>query len=296
MPRLNKVYRGSSLAARVYKGASLVWQAAPAGDLLWTGGYDTADFSQWSGIQAPAARQPTIVTGKVRRGTHAARFELQANDEAGGSAPGHRSEVYKSDATGGPLKFKEGDIRWFSFSVLFESAAFGNASAWGNGNQMVVQWKNDGTGSAPLELRILDGGATNDGRLAITDRRVFNYTTGLKIFWAGPRMDAAGMLNVWHDFEVGVHFSSNNTVGWVEVYYARDGGAPVRQTMAAPRRDPVEFTRSADGYRVTTDTLKSGSESYIKQGYYTGGDMAFAGVVYHDGMRYGTTREIVTAL
>lgn len=218
----------------------------------WYGGYDTRDFNQWTGVQAPPGRAPTIVESPVRSGTHAARFELRAGDRTDtGGYVSHRSEVFLGS---NDLPLREGDERWFGFSVMF-----GDGFGWHDGSQTVVQWKNEGTGSAPFDLRVHD-----DGRLCLADVRDWDAKD---LHWCTPGPVEVG---VWHDLQVRAHFSSDPEQGFVEL---RHQGEP--QTLSS-RTSRAHFA-----------TLEPDADSYVKQGYYTGTDFSYEGVVYHDSMRIG---------
>lgn len=216
-------------------------------------GYETGDFSEWSGVQAPPGREPTIVERPVRAGRYAARFELRPGDrtETGGYVS-HRSEVFVGSNN---VPFREGDDRWFGFSVRFGDGLGGH-----DGSQTVVQWKNDGTGSAPFDLRVDD-----DGRLCLADVRdwdakVFHWCT------EGPVETER-----WHDFQVHARFSSDPEKGFVELHYDQEP-----QELASSGTERAYFA-----------TLEPGADSYVKQGYYTGTEFSHGGVVYHDAMRIG---------
>ena len=74
---------------------------------------------------------------------------------------------------------------------------------------------------------------------------------------------------VWHDFVLRVKFSSDASVGFVELWH--NGTKVVTEFKAA--------------------TLASGSGSYLKLGYYRSGRIKQPGVVFHDGMRVGASYE-----
>jgi hypothetical protein len=220
----------------------------------WYGGYEAGDFSEWTGVQAPVGRRPTIVESPVREGRYAARFELAPGDRTDtGGYVAHRSEVFLGS---NDLPLREGDERWFGFSVRF-GAGFDRRQ----GNQAVVQWKNDGTGSAPFDLRVHD-----DGRLCLADVRDWQAKV---LHWctAGPVQ-----TDVWHDFRVRVRFSSDPREGFVELHY----------------QDQPQQLASSGATRTFFGTLEPGADSYVKQGYYTGTEFFHRGVVYHDAMRIGS--------
>jgi hypothetical protein len=113
---------------------------------------------------------------------------------------GTRSEVEPAIPT-----FKEGDDRWFGFSIYLAPGFPNQVVTW----QLLTQWKNDGTGSPPLEVTIGKGNLWISGG--------YGHPTGPKSFAVpisaadtGQRIDLAfhivfsrdparGSVDVWRD-------------------------------------------------------------------------------------------------
>ncbi len=76
---------------------------------------------------------------------------------------------------------------------------------------------------------------------------------------------------VWHDFVARVKFSPDPEEGLIEIWH---NGAKV-----------------VEGF--STSTLKPDQSSYLKLGYYRSDDFEQTGVLYHDGMRVGSSYEAV---
>lgn len=76
---------------------------------------------------------------------------------------------------------------------------------------------------------------------------------------------------VWHDFVARVRFSSDDDEGLIEIWH--DG------------------VKVVEGLR--TSTLKPDQSSYLKLGYYRSEEFEEPGVIYHDGMRVGSSYEAV---
>lgn len=233
-------------------------------NLTFNGDFSTGNFSQWFQKQDPPNRRATVVTSPVPAGaTHAGRFELQNGDETDDPSGGHRSEV-RTD-----LKLREGDTFYFRNVIRRSGGVAGRPS---NSAQTLMQWKNDGTGTAPLDLRVLWS-----AQYALCDARV---TGGMRVYWEGPIDPPA---DTYTNFLFGVKFSTNASTGWVKVWMN-----DVQQTM---KTGVTGTTLSADGFTLYTDTLRPSLESYLKVGYYSGSTLTYEGIVYHALTRYGPTAE-----
>lgn len=104
-------------------------------------------------------------------------------------------EIVAGETPDSTRKFEEGDTRWFGDTIVivdgFPDVFFNN----------VRQWKNDGTGSAPLYFGAWDGQMQLHGTFG--DRAVGDIDEGTP-----------------HRYVFGIHFAADGD-GWVEVY--RDG-------------------------------------------------------------------------
>ncbi|MGI5861645.1 MAG: heparin lyase I family protein [Myxococcales bacterium] len=99
---------------------------------------------------------------------------------------------------------------------------------------------------------------------------VIGETLGLQVR-SSPVWTTPLKRGVWHDFVLHVKWSPSASEGFIELYY--DGQLVLPKTMAA--------------------TQFSGQSQYLKQGLYRHEAISAVGVVYHDGMIIGTTREDV---
>lgn len=142
-------------------------------------------------------------------------------------------------------EFSEGQTRYFKLTYVLPPTF----PADPQGFQLATQWKNDGTGSPPLEVRVekgrfvLGGGYGRPGgaRLFATD--IAPVVTGRPV-----------------DIVVGIHFSSDPAQGQVDVWL--DGAQRVA------------------GFRPPGGTLYPGRSSYWKVGLYR--DTANAGTATAD--------------
>ncbi len=154
---------------------------------------------------------------------------------------GKRSEVEP--------KFKalsEGDQYYFGFSVKLAPDFPVGTSDW----QVITQFKNDGTGSPPLELKVQDGKFLIDGDSGGFSQVVGDATPGQ-----------------WTHLVLKVRFSSSN--GTVSAW-----------------QDGVQ--KIAD-YAPPSGTMYSGKSSYVKTGIYRDPSIGQAGKLSFGSWAIGTT-------
>ena len=231
------------------------------GSVLWRGDFETNDFSQWRGHgQAAERSRITIVTsveGKpVRQGKYAARFEVQSGDShVAGSGEGGRAELLLTSAT---TQGAEGHEQYWAWSTYFPSDF---ASAGGRWNYFTQFHHSGSTGQVPIAFVV-----AQKTQLEL----VCNNGTDPK----KPKQRRFALAPLrrgnWYDFIFHVKWSTDESVGFVEVWV--DGKPVVPKTMIA--------------------TLYPGMSVYLKQGFYRAKAKVDT-VIYHDGMRVGSTRESV---
>lgn len=192
--------------------------APPAGAVVWDGDISNrgADAFLRQAYNVTGRASVTVVDGPP----NAIRFTVP-----GGSA---RAEIEPRTGT-----LTEGQTRFFRLTYTLP-ADFPTSPA---GFQLVTQWKNNGEGSPPVELRVengkfvLGGGSGRPG--------------GSRVF----RTDVAPVISTRPvDLVVGIHFSSDPAQGRVDAWV--DG----KQTVA--------------GFRPPGGTLYPGRDSYWKVGLY----------------------------
>ena len=130
---------------------------------------------------------------------------------------------------------------------------FPNAPSW----QEIIQWKGDGSGSPPLAVDV--------------DDNVLKLQAGPQVSDRSPLWQTTLQRGRWLDFVVHVKWSSDARVGFVEMWF---NGAKVLE-------------------RRSLSTMYAGKENYLKQGIYRSSDISGTSVVWHDGMRVGTSHEAV---
>ena len=214
--------------------------------LLWSGDFEDAlaDFADapWNHANAPTPAAMTVGGSKV------GKFDVPAGVG--------RSELV---GTGPASALSNGQIRYFAWSTFLPSD-FVFSPKW----RVLAQWKNAGTGSPPLELKLLNDkwhldGGWNGGSCA---DKVSDQQTA----WTGTA--ARGR---WTNFVLGVKFQEGYA-GWVELW--QDG----KQVLS----------------RKAWRTLYSGCTSYLKLGLYRDPSLGTRDIVYHDNWKMGTTYESVT--
>jgi hypothetical protein len=167
---------------------------------------------------------------------------------------GQRSEVlWGADNN---LTLKNGDEYYFGWSTYF---AKDFPSPTNGGHCLFIQWKNGGTGSPPLDLEC------KNEQISIT----YGGKCG---GWNTPLVRGG-----WNDFVARIKFNASSSVGFIELWHK----APNEAAM----------TKKVD--HCATSTLNSGINSYLKLGYYRRYDEQRTGVLYHDGMKVGSSYSAV---
>jgi hypothetical protein len=155
-------------------------------------------------------------------------------------------------------EFSEGETRFFRLTYVLPASFPVNPQ----GFQLATQWKNDGDGSPPLELRIEKGEFVLGGG--------FGHPGGSKLF----STDIAPVITGRPvDIIVGIRFSSDPAKGQVDVW--------------------IDGQQKVTGYRPPGGTLYPGLSSYWKVGLYR--DTANSGTASADltGAALGETYESV---
>ncbi|ADB51132.1 heparin lyase I family protein [Conexibacter woesei] len=235
---------------------------------LWVGDVDTCDASQWADLQD--GRTPTLralfgdTLFRALADNPSVADDTRTNNGCSGwfwvddtisPTSGPRAEVLTDE------HMRDGTEFWYGTSIYVDSdpnATIGFASGT---HHTLTQWKGSSSGSPPLELGIGNWGRGNPGNglVFIVARTDGNIRT------AHTLVPLANIYDHWWDLAVRVKFSSDASVGEYEVWL--DG----RQVVST-RRDR---------------TLVAGRDSYLKQGYYGGGN---GNVILIDETRRGTSR------
>ena len=119
-----------------------------------------------------------------------------------------------------------------------------------------VQFKKDGGGGGPVTFMV--------------------WGEQMELRVGGTHWTAPLERGRWHNFVFHAKWSPDPSVGFIELWY--DG------RLVLPRTHVPTLDRDEDGHVL---------EAYLKQGLYRSYDFKRAGVLYHDGMVVGATREAV---
>ena len=217
---------------------------------LFTGDWETGDFSQWQVCQSKLVNGRCSTVGRgnanmaivdapgARQGQHAARFTVRPGDvpNFGG---GERSEVQSSAA--GAL-VHEGDERFYEWSVQYPE----NMPDVSGRYFIILQWHSS-SGSPPLAIDLSRGSVDIGG-------------DGVK---SAPRRTIGPIRRgQWVDYVLHVKFSRNAGSGFVEAW--ENGKQTVQRTNRATMVD---------------------GENYLKQGIYRGSNSEGTVALTMDGLR-----------
>lgn len=238
---------------------------APASaSVLFDGDFETGDTSQWSFEQQGGDPDEDIIVQSETRnqGVYAGRFTVEPGDHFPASqTTGERAEVLNYG-----VLFKEGDVRWFGWSVYFASG-FPTSDDSGTWN-VFTQWHHTGSScSVPLDFAVRDDGPDSRRSLVLTSRTGTISATSCRL--TGREFDL-GLLRTdeWIRFEAQVGFSADPTIGFVKVY--------VNDQLVLPR--------------TSMNTLYPCCRNYMKQGYYRRANAENTATLYIDGTSVGTKR------
>ena len=144
---------------------------------------------------------------------------------------------------------RAGDDLYFGFSVTFADGFPVGTDDW----QVIAQWKNEGTGSPPVSVKVGKGQFLLDGGF---DR-------------GAPFQVPMGPATVGTPHKVVVHIDFEDGGGSVDTWV--DG----RQTLR--------------GFQPPAGTLYSGATSYLKTGIYRNTSIGTPGTLYFDDWRIATS-------
>jgi uncharacterized protein (TIGR03382 family) len=223
---------------------ALLVPAVASASVVWKGDFETGNLSQWTRAQSVASDRLQVVSDVVREGSYALKTTVHQGDDPI-NASGNRNEVvYMTDEAPGTEYF-------YKWSTLFPED-YPSMDTW----QLFAQWHQGGCcGSPPLEFYVVG-------------EAMFMRVGGIngQVLWQSPLVRGH-----WNDFVLHVKWSSDPSVGFVEMY--KDGELVVPKTMAA--------------------TQFSGDRNYLKLGLYRNDTISQVGVVYHDGFTMGTSLQDV---
>ncbi|HYH98588.1 heparin lyase I family protein [Hyalangium sp.] len=219
--------------ARVCGGST----TPPPSTALWRGDFETGDRSQFSSAQMVSPDRLQVLTSPVREGRYALKVTVKQGDNPIG-ASGNRNELVRMTLE------PSGSEYYYRWGTMF-APDFPSPATW----QLFAQWHHTGSsGSPPVEFVI------NNGTLRL-------YCSSTEV-WRAPLVRGA-----WQDFVLHAKWSSNPSVGFVELYH--------NGQLVLPKRSCA--------------TQFSGQLNYLKVGLYRNSTVAPVGVLYHDGWVMGRT-------
>jgi len=242
--------------------------SAEAGTPVWQSDFTGSGFAQFKSTpwNNDGASAPVLVTSTVAPPALAAQFTVPAR--------GTRSEIEPNVAN-----FVEGSDYYFGDTITLPASFPTAESSW----QVITQWKNDGTGSPPVELKVGNGNILMDGGYGYpTGPRLWSKTIGPAatgrpinlvvhiLFSSNP---AVGSLDVWMD-GVQVISGYKPPAGTLYPAYTKKKASPKQaaaQSAAAartprPRGTPTE--PAAAPTEVVTASTTTSQFSYWKMGLY----------------------------
>jgi hypothetical protein len=247
------------IASALFVGVAPSAGAADGGQALWHSGFEGGLLDGWRGIQQleTTANTARTDTDAPREGLRSARFEIQPGDAllSDGTA---RQQIWDAkNPDGSFLRFTEGQDLYFGFSLRLREDYPMDPGKW----QVLASWYS-GSGQGPLKL----------STAFESDQFRLEGPNGNTVYWRGPVVKGA-----WLDFVVRVKFSTDPTVGFIEVWYKRpQDSALVKQTM------------SNGTQRQRFATMEStASYSYLKAGLYRDRSFTTPSVAWFDAIRFG---------
>lgn len=213
------------------------------GPTIFADDFSIGSKAPWNDAQAMTADRIQNVPAPGGRTGYAGRFEVRNGDRGFPGDYDSRAELAWWSYLAG-----EGHVVTYSWSTYFP-ADFPIESAW----QDIAQWKNEGTGTPPLQIGL------SNGRLGMTAGSQFGYRT----IWGAPLTRGA-----WHTFVVTLRFSENAKDGSVDLTF--DG------------------KKMLDRYHLPT--LYKGLKNYFKIGLYRSHTIQPTQVVYHSDLTIRRSR------
>jgi MYXO-CTERM domain-containing protein len=205
--------------------------------VVWKGDFETGDIGQYSSYQWMSADRLQVVQSPVLQGRYALKATVRQGDDPINSSGNRNELIYKG-------RELEGSEYYYRWQVMF-APDFPSVKTW----QVFTQWHHNGCcGSPPVEFFVYG----EELRLTLTDSAT-PWKTKLE-------------RGVWQDFIFHVKWSSDPSVGFVELWH--NGQRVLPRYMHA--------------------TMYPGDGIYLKLGLYRSDTVQPVGVVYHDGFVQAT--------
>lgn len=260
--------------------ASPASAACPTGTPLWDGGFDTQNLSQYYQLLSRYPGRITYSTATAECNA-SARFELRHGDLWTDGT--NRLQLRGVNRTPADPVFHEGDDYYFRFDVYVDpsTAISGNfANPW----RTLVAWPSTQDGAlSPFHffLQRTNGTGAVSSTQAGTDSIVFGGDKGNSGAWDTDYWSVGVSKGQWFDFIAHIKFSSNPTVGFVELWMDSPwGGYGYFGSQTFKDGSTRMYMRSLTN---TSDTINQ------RVGVYRNTSFATTDVVYYDNVRMGPT-------
>ncbi|WNG30352.1 carbohydrate-binding protein [Cystobacter fuscus] len=205
--------------------------------VVWRGDFETGGITQYTRAQRVSADRLQIVQSPAFQGRYALKATVRQGDDPIDSSGNRNELVYMGQE-------KEGSEYYYRWQVMFPTD-YPSVDAW----QVFTQWHHSGCcGSPPVEFFVKG----EEMRLTLADSAT-PWKTKL-------------VRGVWQDFIFHVKWSSDASVGFVELW--------------------LNGQRVLSKYKYAT--LYEGDGVYLKLGLYRSDTVKPVGVVYHDGYTQAT--------
>jgi len=252
-----------ALPAAAQTDPNLIWKGDFEDGSSSLTGHCSAGQNQWCDLQTIRPQQIQVVTDPVAQGKYAVRFEVKFGDVYS-TYSDSRSVMTGPES----LWESEGSEKWYRWQALWPQDWVGSYPKWDELSNpsarswagSLIVWHHDANGgvekgSAPFYL----GADDNNIWLCLTDQATSECRENLVL--------APLQRNHWHDFIMHAKWSSNPSVGYLEIWI--DG------VLALPKH----FAQN----------MYPGMRNYLIVGLYRNGYIGDPNLLYPNGTHvYGT--------
>ena len=285
-----KLWRPAPLIA-AFVAATAVAAPNAAADVIWDAAAERPTDEQWASScsypNTSGVTPPNTSTNRLTRSTFHAKgvfsYRIEVQDIDHCSTSGARAELGQANPPSNDPAFdnkifKPNEERWISWQVYLPSNFNPNNAGGSTTFQNIAQWKQNSALCTPVLAMASKNG---NMRLTHSDHRDGNEAGG-----NACAEDVLGswpaVLNRWVRFTLHVKFSSNPSVGFVELF----GDPYTAGTMST--LVPKTFT-----YTLKVDDTVAGSptvDSHSRIGIYRGSSITGTSNAYYDGYNTADSR------
>jgi hypothetical protein len=275
----------SSIEVTVMNGTSSGPSNAPTasdpGGLVWKADFETGNLSQWEGVQQFAPGRASAVSSPSKQGMYSGRFEVRAGEFLKADAPTrNRTEAVLSVANNRHNPH-EGSDWWYGWWFYLPASTPLPHQGTTEYMSMMQHITTAPVGSPDWDivgiLEFRDNKASGDpgsGHVELSYTGSAGSPPFPGAFWTKDQ--AAVTRDTWHRIVLHKKWSSDPSVGFVEIWY-----------------DGAQQTMMNGSTRVHHANLRPGYSAYMKQGIYRSDRIGGNAVMYLDDVRIGTSRAAV---